>query len=127
MMEETKDGAVADPTASPQGSVKAPDTFKSILGIKRGMTQVYSEDGRLGGTTVVEAGPCMVVGVRTPEKDGYSAVQVTFGQVKASRVNKPEAGHFAKAGVDPGKRLLELRLDDTSALHAQPRRQLAGA
>jgi large subunit ribosomal protein L3 len=55
------------------------------------------------------------VQVKTSDRDGYSAVQVTFGQVKASRINKPETGHFAKAGVEPGKRLVELRLDDTSA------------
>jgi large subunit ribosomal protein L3 len=88
---------------------------KAIVGEKVGMTQVWDEQHRLVPVTVLRVVPARVVQVKTSDRDGYSAVQVTFGQVKASRVNKPESGHFAKAGVEPGKRLLELRLDDTSA------------
>jgi large subunit ribosomal protein L3 len=88
---------------------------KAIVGEKVGMTQIWDEQHRLVPVTVVRVVPARVVQVKTSDRDGYSAVQVTFGQVKASRVNKPETGHFAKAGVEPGKRLIELRLDDTSA------------
>ena len=87
---------------------------KAIVGEKVGMTQVWDEQHRLVPVTVVRVVPARVVQVKTSDRDGYSAVQVTFGQVKASRVNKPETGHFAKAGVDPGKRLIELRIDDSS-------------
>jgi large subunit ribosomal protein L3 len=88
---------------------------KAIVGEKVGMTQVWDEQHRLVPVTVLRVVPARVVQVKTSDRDGYSAVQITFGQVKASRVNKPENGHFAKAGVEPGKRLVELRLDDTSA------------
>ena len=88
---------------------------KAIVGEKVGMTQIWDEQHRLVPVTVLRVVPARVVQVKTSDRDGYSAVQVTFGQVKASRVNKPESGHFAKAGVEPGKRLIELRLDDTSA------------
>ena len=88
---------------------------KAIVGEKVGMTQIWDEQHRLVPVTVLRVVPARVVQVKTSDRDGYSAVQVTYGQVKATRVNKPEAGHFAKAGVEPGKRLLELRLDDTSA------------
>ena len=88
---------------------------KAIVGEKVGMTQIWDEQHRLVPVTVLRVVPARVVQVKTSDRDGYSAVQVTYGQVKASRVNKPETGHFAKAGVEPGKRLLELRLDDTSA------------
>ncbi|MDP1794813.1 MAG: 50S ribosomal protein L3 [Acidimicrobiales bacterium] len=88
---------------------------KAIVGEKVGMTQVWDEQHRLVPVTVLRVVPARVVQVKTSDRDGYSAVQVTFGQVKASRVNKPETGHFAKAGVEPGKRLIELRIDDSSA------------
>ena len=88
---------------------------KAIVGEKVGMTQVWDEQHRLVPVTVLRVVPARVVQVKTSDRDGYSAVQVTFGQVKASRVNKPESGHFAKAGIEPGKRLLELTLDDSSA------------
>src|ERR1044072_607814 len=88
---------------------------KAIVGEKGGMTQVWDEQHRLVPVTGLRGLPARVVQVKTSDRDGYSAVQVTFGQVKASRVNKPETGHFAKAGVEPGKRLVELRLDDSSA------------
>lgn len=88
---------------------------KSIVGRKVGMTQVWDEENRVVPVTVLSVDPNRVVQVRTPEQDGYSAIQVTYGSKKAQRVNKPEGGHYAKAGVEPGVELLELRLDDVSA------------
>jgi large subunit ribosomal protein L3 len=88
---------------------------KAIVGEKVGMTQVWDEQNRLVPVTVVKVAPVRVVQVKTEARDGYSAVQVTYGTVKASRVTKPEAGHFAKAKVEAGTRLVELRLDDASA------------
>src|SRR5687767_2311357 len=87
---------------------------KAIVGEKVGMTQVWDDQNRVVPVTVVKVAPCRVVQVKTTERDGYSALQITYGQKKAKAVNKPESGHFAKAGVDAGKRLVELRLDDTS-------------
>jgi len=87
---------------------------KAIVGEKVGMTQVWDDDHRAIPVTVVRVSPVRVVQVKTPERDGYSAVQVTYGTQKASRLTKPEAGHFARAGVEPGRKLVELRLDDTS-------------
>jgi len=87
---------------------------KAIVGEKLGMTQVWDEQNRAIPVTVVKVAPCRVVQVKTPEHDGYSAVQVTFGVIQAKRLRKPEAGHFAKAGVEAGRRLVELRLDSTS-------------
>jgi large subunit ribosomal protein L3 len=87
---------------------------KAIVGEKLGMTQVWDEQNRAIPVTVVKVAPCRVVQVKTPEHDGYSAVQVTFGVIQAKRLSKPEAGHFAKAGVEAGRRLVELRLDDTN-------------
>ncbi len=80
-----------------------------IVGIKRGMTRIFTEDGVSVPVTVIEATPNRVTQVKTDETDGYSAVQVTSGQVKASRVNKPLAGHFSKASVEAGRRLWEFR------------------
>jgi large subunit ribosomal protein L3 len=85
---------------------------KAIVGEKVGMTQIWDDQNRAIPVTLVRVAPCRVVQVKTPESDGYSAVQVTFGAQRPSRLNKPEQGHFAKAGVDPGKRLVELRVDD---------------
>jgi large subunit ribosomal protein L3 len=87
---------------------------KAIVGEKVGMTQVWDEANRLIPVTVVKVAPLRVVQVKTPEKEGYSAVQVTYGVRREHSVNKPEAGHFRAAGVDPGKRLVELRLEDIS-------------
>ena len=87
---------------------------KAIVGEKVGMTQVWDDQNRAVPVTVVRVAPCRVVQVKTPEHDGYSALQVTFGLVKARRLTRPEAGHFTKANVDPGKKLVELRVDDTS-------------
>jgi large subunit ribosomal protein L3 len=82
---------------------------KGILGRKIGMTQVFDEDGHAVPVTVLEAGPCRVAQTKTPEKDGYTAAQLAFGEAK--RPNKPTAGHYAKAGITPARHLAELRLD----------------
>ena len=81
------------------------------------MTQIFDDNGNVIPVTVVEAGPCTVVQKKTVENDGYEAVQVGFGEVKISRVNKPQAGLFKKADVAPKKVLKEFRLADTSALN----------
>ena len=85
---------------------------KAIVGEKVGMTQVWDDENRVVPVTVLKVAPCAVVQVKTPERDGYSALQVTFGRKDARKLTKPEAGHFAKAGVEPGAKLVELRLDD---------------
>jgi large subunit ribosomal protein L3 len=85
-----------------------------ILGTKLGMTQVFDENNRVVPVTVVRAGPCVVTQIRTPENDGYSAVQLAFGAVDPRKVNKPETGHFTKAGVTPRRHLVELRTPDAS-------------
>src|ERR687898_759854 len=89
-------------------------TFRGLLGEKLGMTQVFDENNRLVPVTVVKAGPCVVTQVRTPEVDGYSAVQLGFGEIDPRKVNKPEGGHFTKAGVTPRRHLVELRTKDAS-------------
>ena len=86
-----------------------------VLGEKLGMTQVFDENNRIVPVTVVKAGPCVVTQVRTPDNDGYSAVQIAFGAVDPRKVTKPEAGHFAKAGVPPRRFLVEIRTADASA------------
>ena len=88
---------------------------KAIVAKKIGMTQIFAENGLLIPVTVLEAGPCVVTQKKTVENDGYDAIQVGFGEIKAKKVNKPMKGHFDKAGVVPTKVLKELRLDDTSA------------
>ena len=85
---------------------------KAIVGEKVGMTQVWDDQNRAIPVTVVKVAPCRVVMVKTFDHDGYSALQVTYGQVKERRLTKPEAGHFAKAGVAAGRRLVELRVDE---------------
>lgn len=87
---------------------------KGILGTKLGMTQLWDENNQIVPVTVIQAGPCVVTQVRTPEVDGYNAVQLGFGQIKAKQVTKPAAGHFAKADVTPRKHLVELRTADAS-------------
>ncbi|PFG27240.1 50S ribosomal protein L3 [Corynebacterium renale] len=89
--------------------------IKGILGTKLGMTQVFDEENRVVPVTVVEAGPCVVTQIRTPEKDGYSAIQIAYGEIDPRKVNKPETGHFKKAGVTPRRHVAEIRMDDTSA------------
>ncbi|MCY7366345.1 MAG: 50S ribosomal protein L3 [Frankiaceae bacterium] len=91
-----------------------PNTSQGVLGEKLGMTQVFDANNRIIPVTVVKAGPCVVTQVRTPEKDGYSAVQIAYGAIDPRKVNKPEAGHFAKAGVPPRRYLVEIRTDDVS-------------
>jgi large subunit ribosomal protein L3 len=88
--------------------------IKGVLGTKLGMTQVFADDGRMVPVTVVAAGPCVVTAVRTPDADGYAAVQLGYGEIDPRRVNKPEAGHFMKAGVTPRRYLVELRTDNAS-------------
>src|SRR5919202_6697653 len=88
---------------------------KAIVGEKVGMTQVWDDQNRAVPVTVVKVAPCRVVQVKTPANDGYGALQVTFGHVAPARLNRPEAGHFAKSGVEPGRRLVELRLDDAGS------------
>ena len=83
---------------------------KGILGRKIGMTQVFDDAGRAVPVTVVQAGPCLVAQVKTFETDGYTAIQLAFGS--ARRATKPKTGHFAKAGIDPSRYLVELRLED---------------
>ena len=90
---------------------------KGLIGKKIGMTQLFDENGKVIPVTVVEAGPCTVIQKKTVENDGYAAVQVGYGDVKITRVNKPEAGHFKKANVAPKKVLREFRLEDTDALN----------
>src|SRR5450631_1551493 len=88
--------------------------MKGILGTKLGMTQVFDESGQVTPVTVVRAGPCVVTAVRTPDRDGYSAVQFGYGEIDPRKVNKPLAGIFAEAGVTPRRYLAELRTDDAS-------------
>lgn len=86
----------------------------TILGRKLGMTQIFDEDDNFVPVTVILAGPCTVSQVKTKETDGYEAVQIGFGALKPKHVNKPMAGHFAKAGIEPMKYLREVRVDDAS-------------
>ncbi len=92
---------------------------KAIIGTKLGMTQIFLPDGRVAPVTVVQAGPCTVMQKKTVERDGYNAIQVGFAQIPENRVkklvNKPQAGHFAKAGEKPTRYLREMRLEDDSA------------
>jgi len=85
---------------------------KAILGKKVGMTQIFTDDGKALPVTVIEAGPCFVVQKKTVEKDGYGAIQVGFGEKREKLFNKPDKGHFNKAGVRPLRFLRELRLED---------------
>ena len=90
---------------------------KGIIGKKIGMTQIFDEVGNVIPVTVIEAGPCVVAQKKTAEKDGYDAVQLGFMDAKEKHLNKPDKGHFEKAGVAPKKHLKEFRLDDCSALN----------
>jgi large subunit ribosomal protein L3 len=87
---------------------------KAIVGTKVGMTQVWDDSNQVVGVTVLRVSPCRVVQVKTSERDGYSAIQVTFGMIDPALLTQPEAGHFERAGVDPGRAVVELRLDDVS-------------
>ncbi len=90
---------------------------KAIVGKKLGMTQLFDANGNVVPVTVIEAGPCVVAQKKTIENDGYEAVQIGYGDLKASKVNKPQKGHFAKGDVAPKKVLREFRLDDISAIN----------
>ena len=92
----------------------AGSSIKGVLGKKLGMTQVFDANNKMVPVTVVEAGPCVVTQIRTPEKDGYSAVQIAFGAIDPKKITKPLAGHFAKAGVTPRRSVAELRTLDTT-------------
>lgn len=85
---------------------------KAIVGEKLGMTQVWDDDNKVVPVTVLRVAPARVVQVRTPEKDGYSALQVTYGHKDPKKLTKGLAGHYASAGVEPGRKLVELRIDD---------------
>ena len=86
--------------------------MKTIIGKKVGMTQIFDEKGKVIPVTVIEAGPCVVAQVKTVETDGYNAIQLGFGDVKEYKLNKPERGHFAKAGLANKKHLREFRVED---------------
>ena len=88
---------------------------KGILGTKLGMTQVFDENNRVVPVTVVKAGPNVVTRIRTQEQDGYSAVQLAYGEISPRKINKPLSGQYAAAGVNPRRHLAELRLEDADA------------
>ena len=88
---------------------------KTIIGKKIGMTQIFDETGKVIPVTVIEAGPCVIAQVKTVESDGYNAIQLGFGDVKESKVNKPEKGHFAKASITAKKHLREFRVDEVES------------
>jgi len=88
--------------------------IKGILGAKLGMTQVFDENNRIVPVTVVQAGPCVVTQVRTPDPDGYAAVQLGFGAIDPRKTTKPVAGHFKKAGVAPRRHVVEIRTTDAA-------------
>ena len=90
--------------------------MKTLIGKKVGMTQIFDEKGNVVPVTVIEAGPCSVVQVKSVETDGYDAIQLGFGTVKEYKVNKPVKGHFAKAKVTPMKHLREFRVSDVSSV-----------
>jgi large subunit ribosomal protein L3 len=89
-------------------------SVKGLLGTKLGMTQTWDENNRIVPVTVVAAGTNVVTQVRTPETDGYNAIQVGFGEIDGTKVTKPEAGHFARAGVTPRRHLVEIRTSDAA-------------
>lgn len=84
----------------------------SLLGTKLGMTRIFDDQARAIPVTVIEAGPCRVIQIRTEDNDGYTAVQLAYGEIPARKVNKPQAGHFAKASAPPARHLIEVRMDD---------------
>ena len=88
--------------------------MNAILGQKLGMTQIFDDEARAIPVTVVKAGPVNVVQIKTMEKDGYNAIQISYGDVKPTNVNQPQAGHYAKAGVSPASHLVEIKVDDPS-------------
>ena len=91
--------------------------MKTIIGRKIGMTQIFDEKGRVIPVTVIEAGPCVIAQVKSVETDGYNAIQLGFGDVKESKLNKPEKGHFAKAKLALKKHLREFRVDSLEGVN----------
>ncbi|HVU74854.1 MAG TPA: 50S ribosomal protein L3 [Mycobacteriales bacterium] len=89
-------------------------TRKAVLGTKLGMSQVFDDNNRIVPVTVVAAGPCVVTQVKTAETDGYTAVQLAYGEIDPRKVNRPEKGHFGRAGVPPRRHVVEIRTDDAS-------------
>lgn len=87
---------------------------KGVLGEKLGMTQVWDENNKVVPVTVIKAGPCVVTQIRSAEVDGYSAIQIAFGAIDPRKVNKPDTGHFSKAGVTPRRYVTELRTSNAS-------------
>jgi large subunit ribosomal protein L3 len=87
---------------------------KGILGRKLGMTQIFDDAAKAITVTAIEAGPCHIAQVRTPERDGYSAIQLAFDETKEGKLNKPQLGHLSKAGIGPHRHLVELRVADAS-------------
>src|ERR687892_1211157 len=85
---------------------------KGLLGTKLGMTQTWDENNRVVPVTVISAATNVVTQIRSPEADGYSAVQIGFGEIEGRKVTKPKAGHFSKAGVTPRRHVIEIRTDD---------------
>ncbi|NLO91569.1 MAG: 50S ribosomal protein L3 [Elusimicrobia bacterium] len=100
------------PVAAPEK--EAPSAFKRLIGRKLGMTQIFDQDGRLYGVSVVEAGPCKVVGVRKADTDGYNAVCLGFSPIAEKKLNKAQLGQFKKAGVEPLRILKEFRVDNSA-------------
>ena len=113
--------AAAEATpAQPKRELPPPPVLKGLIGRKLGMTHIFDENGRMVAVTVVELGPCYVVQVRTPEKDGYSAAQIGFEPMKTQRVNKPMMGIFKKAALDkPLRHLKEFEIIDGQAVSGQ--------
>lgn len=89
--------------------------MNAILGEKLGMTQIFDDQARAIPVTVIKAGPCQIVQIKSEDRDGYSAVQLAFGDIKPARVTEPVKGHFEKAGVAPTRHLVEVRVDDTAS------------
>ena len=89
---------------------------KAIIGKKVGMTQIFDETGKVIPVTAIEAGPCVVAQVKSVETDGYNAIQLGYGDVKPSKINKPEKGHFAKANIAPKKHLREFRVESVEGV-----------
>lgn len=90
---------------------------KTILGKKIGMTQVWNDNDEIVPVTVIQAGPCTVAQVKTKETDGYNAIQIGFGDIREKHVNKPMAGHFAKAGINPTRYLREIKLSENESFN----------
>jgi large subunit ribosomal protein L3 len=111
-MSEQNTQAAAESTAAPAKA--APAKLRFVIGEKIGMTQVFDDKGNLNAVSVVKAGPCKVVRVRTREKDGYTAIALGFGEVKESRLNKPDLGNFKKLGTAPVKHIKECRVADVA-------------